>query len=198
MQSAEGPDNIVNTDRIERVTPTGIVAGGVEREIDVLIVATGFYTTDIPVAHAVKGRLGRTMAERFTETGMAAYKGTTVPEFPNLFFVVGPNTGLGHSSMIFIIESQVQYIRDALRHMRVNRFATVEPTEAAFEAWNADLQERMKPTVWASGGCSSWYLDEHGRNTTLWPRTTFMFRNLLHTFDVEKYVVSATKENVPA
>lgn len=192
-------DNVdLVTDRIERVTPTGIVAGGVEREIDVLIVATGFYTTDIPVAHAVKGRLGRTMAERFTETGMAAYKGTTVPEFPNLFFVVGPNTGLGHSSMIFIIESQVQYIRDALRHMRVNEFATVEPTEAAFEEWNADLQERMKPTVWASGGCSSWYLDEHGRNTTLWPRSTFMFRNLLHTFDVEKYVVSATKESIPA
>jgi len=131
------------------------------------------------------------MSERFAETGAAAYKGTTVPEFPNLFFVVGPNTGLGHSSMVFVIESQVQYIRDALRTMRTNDYATVEPTEAAFAAWNADLQERMRPTVWSAGGCSSWYLDEHGRNTTLWPRTTVMLRQLLHTFDVDKYAVTA-------
>jgi cation diffusion facilitator CzcD-associated flavoprotein CzcO len=179
------------TDRIAKVTGSSIVtADGTEREIDVLIVATGFYTTDIPVAHHVVGRTGRSMAERFAETGAAAYKGTTVPEFPNLFFVIGPNTGLGHSSMVFIIESQVQYIRDAIRTMRHHRYATVEAREDAFAQWNADLQERMKPTVWSSGGCASWYLDEQGRNTTLWPRTTFVFRGLLHTFDVAKYVVT--------
>ncbi|HEY0889145.1 MAG TPA: NAD(P)/FAD-dependent oxidoreductase [Nocardioides sp.] len=184
------------TDRISKVTGSSIVtqaADGTstEREIDVLIVATGFYTTDIPIAHNITGRTGRTMADRFAEAGAAAYKGTTVPEFPNFFFVIGPNTGLGHSSMVFIIESQVQYIRDAIRTMRVNEFATVEPTEQAFTAWNADLQRRMEPTVWSSGGCASWYLDEQGRNTTLWPRTTFMFRHLLHSFDVDKYVVAA-------
>jgi hypothetical protein len=167
-----------------------VTADGTEREIDVLIVATGFYTTDIPVAHHVTGRKGRTMAERFTETGMAAYKGTTVPEFPNLFFVVGPNTGLGHSSMVFIIESQVQYIREALRTMKHHRYATVEPREDAFEEWNADLQQRMATTVWSQGGCASWYLDDQGRNTTLWPRTTFVFRSLLQTFDIAQYVVT--------
>ncbi|MEX0426706.1 flavin-containing monooxygenase [Nocardioides sp. DS6] len=191
-------DNVdLVTDRIAKVTGNAIVTedasgASTEREIDVLIVATGFYTTDMPIAHRITGRTGRLMSERFAETGTAAYKGTTVPEFPNFFFVVGPNTGLGHSSMVFIIESQVQYVRDAIRTMRVNDFATVEPTEEAFAAWNADIQERMKPTVWSSGGCASWYLDEHGRNTTLWPRTTFVFRGLLHTFDVEKYVVAAS------
>ena len=180
------------TDRIAKVPDHAVVtADGTERPVDVLIVATGFYTTDLPMAHHVRGRGGRLMADRFAETGMAAYKGTTVPEFPNFFFVVGPNTGLGHSSMVFIIESQVQYIRDAVRTMRINDFATLEATEAAFAAWNADVQTRMAPTVWSSGGCSSWYLDEHGRNTTLWPRTTFVFRRLLRSFDLRSYTVTA-------
>ncbi|MFT4289006.1 flavin-containing monooxygenase [Nocardioides sp.] len=182
------------TEGIERIEGNAIIGrDGTRREVDVLIVATGFETTDIPAAHIVRGRGGELMADRFARTGMAAYKGSTIPGFPNLFFVIGPNTGLGHSSMVFIIESQVQYIRDALRTIRVNEFATVEPTEAAFEEWNADLQRRMSTTVWSTGGCSSWYLDEHGRNTTLWPRTTFMFRHLLHTFDVERYVVGAAE-----
>ena len=187
------------TEPIARVTPDAIVtADGTERPIDVLVVATGFYTTDLPMAHRVRGRGGRLMADRFAETGMAAFKGTTVPEFPNFFFIVGPNTGLGHSSMVFVIESQVRYIRDALRTMRINDFGSVEPTEAAFAAWNADVQTRMASTVWSRGGCSSWYLDEHGRNTTLWPRTTFVLRRLLHTFDVRSYTVSAGLTTGPA
>jgi cation diffusion facilitator CzcD-associated flavoprotein CzcO len=182
----------VVTDPIARVTADSIVtADGTERPVDVLIVATGFYTTDLPIAHHVRGRGGRLMADRFAETGTAAYKGTTVPEFPNLFFVVGPNTGLGHTSMVFVIESQVRYLREALRTMRVHRYGCVEPTEAAFAEWNADVQARMAPTVWSTGGCSSWYLDEHGRNTTLWPRTTFVLRRLLSRFDVRSYTVTA-------
>ena len=117
---------------------------------------------------------------------MAAYKGTTVRGFPNLFLLVGPNTGLGHSSMVFIIESQVAYIRDAVAHdarARLRRRRAAPRTHQ--DAWNADLQRRMKRTVWTTGGCSSWYLDAHGRNTTLWPRTTFTFRRLLRRFDLD-------------
>lgn len=187
----------VVTDPIARITERGIVSrDGTEREIDVLVVATGFETTDAPIAHVVTGRNGETMAQRFERTGMAAYKGTTVPDFPNLFFVVGPNTGLGHSSIVFIIEAQVQYIRSALRTMRTNRYATVEPTEEAFEAWNADLQARMGRTVWNTGGCASWYLDDQGRNTTLWPRGTFMFRHLLHEFDAGAYQVTGAPSQI--
>ena len=186
-------DNVdLVTDGIAKVTGDAIVTrDGRERPIDVLIVATGFYTTDMPIAHRITGRKGELMSERFARTGTAAYKGSTVPGFPNFFFIVGPNTGLGHSSMVFIIESQVQYVREAIRTMRINEYATVEPTEEAFTSWNADIQERMESTVWSSGGCASWYLDEQGRNTTLWPRSTFVFRHLLHRFDVEKYVVAA-------
>jgi cyclohexanone monooxygenase len=179
------------TDRIAEITPTGIrTVDGTEREIDCLIVATGFHTTDQPIAHHIKGRDGRTLADVWAEHGMASYKGTTTAGFPNLFQIVGANTGLGHSSMVFIIESQIAYILSAIEQMERRRIVTVEPRPEAQAAWNADLQRRMKRTVWSAGGCASWYLDEHGRNTTLWPRTTFKFRELLRSFDLDQYVAT--------
>jgi cyclohexanone monooxygenase len=195
---AVASDNVeLVTDRIAKITGSGIVtADGTEREVDALVVATGFHTTDIPIAHQITGRTGRTLAERFAEHGMSAYKGTTIPEFPNLFMMVGPNTGLGHSSMVFIIESQVAYIRDAIRTMRRNRLSTVEVREEPTAAFNAGLQRRMGRTVWTTGGCASWYLDDEGRNTTLWPRATFTFRRLLSRFDLAAYTV--TGETSPA
>ena len=190
------------TDPIAEITPTCVVTrDGTHREIDCLIVATGFHTTDQPIAHHVKGRDGRTLADVWSEHGMASYKGTTTAGFPNLFQIVGANTGLGHSSMVFIIESQIAYILSAIQQMEARGIATVEPLAAAQAAWNADLQRRMRRTVWNTGGCASWYLDDHGRNTTLWPRTTFAFRSLLRTFDLDKYAVTrradtTTKEHV--
>ncbi|MFL6173841.1 MAG: flavin-containing monooxygenase, partial [Marmoricola sp.] len=185
-------DNVeVVTDGIASITPTGVVSReGTEREIDVLIVATGFYTTDQPIAHHIKGREGRTLGDVWAEHGMASYKGTTTAGFPNLFQIVGANTGLGHSSMVFIIESQIAYILSALDKMDAANITAVEPTPAAQQAWTEDMQRRMKPTVWSTGGCASWYLDEHGRNTTLWPRTTFAFRSLLKDFDLDQYEVT--------
>jgi cation diffusion facilitator CzcD-associated flavoprotein CzcO len=192
------------TDGIRAITPTGIVtADGTERAVDAIIIATGFYTTEQPISQHIKGRDGRTLADAWAEHGMAAYKGTTIAGFPNLFQIVGPNTGLGHSSMVFIIESQIAYILSALQKIGERELLSVEPRPEAQAAWNDDLQHRMKRTVWSSGGCASWYLDAHGRNTTLWPRSTFTFRSLLKDFDLEQYVVttrhdaprSTTKEN---
>jgi cyclohexanone monooxygenase len=178
------------TDRIEKVTGNAVVTeGGHEREVDALVVATGFHTTDLPIAAHIRGRGGETLAQRWEREGMSAYKGTTTHGFPNLFFLVGPNTGLGHSSMVFMIESQLSYVLDALRSMDEQRLATVEPRRHAQERWNRDLQRRLRRTVWNAGGCSSWYLDAHGRNVTLWPRTTFTFRRLTRRFDVEQYAV---------
>lgn len=183
------------TDPIAKVTGDAIVtADGVERPVDVLIVATGFHTTDQPIASRIIGRTGRTLAETWAESGQVAYKGTTVHGFPNLFEIIGPNTGLGHSSMVFIIESQVAYIRDAIRTMNDHAYATVEPHLDEQNRWNEDLQRRMQRTVWNTGGCASWYLDSEGRNTTLWPRTTFAFRNLLSRFDVSAHEVTAANE----
>ncbi len=179
------------TEGIREVTPTGLITrDGVEHAADVLIVATGFYTTEQPIAEHVKGREGRTLADAWREHGQQAYKGTTITGFPNLFQIVGPNTGLGHSSMVFIIESQIAYILSALRRLGEQEIATVEPLPEAQERWNKDIQHRMQRTVWNTGGCSSWYLDSHGRNTTLWPRTTFNFRKQLRDFDLDQYVIT--------
>ncbi|MGZ8745428.1 MAG: flavin-containing monooxygenase [Nocardioides sp.] len=193
------------TDPIAKVTGNAIVtADGTEREIDVLVVATGFYTTELPIAEQVVGRHGLSLADQWRDSGMAAYKGTTVPNFPNLFFIVGPNVGLGHSSMVFMIESQVAYIRDALKTMRKGGHDVVEVDQAETDSYNAALQGRMKRTVWSAGGCDSWYLDEHGKNTTLWPRSTLDFRRRLASFDPAAYTLSTAarpaqdREDVPA
>lgn len=191
-------DNVdLVTDPITKITGDAVVtadpstgSGTTERPIDVLVVATGFYVTEPPIAQHITGRDGRTLADVWDERGMAAYKGTTIHGFPNLFQIVGPNTALGHSSMIFMIESHVRYIVDAARTMRREGLATVEPTAEAQAEWTATMRERMKPTVWTTGGCASWYLDKFGNNTTLWPGQTFTFRSHLSRFDVDKYDVA--------
>lgn len=186
-------DNVdLVTDPIVKVTGDAVVtADGTERPVDVLVVATGFYVTEPPIAQHITGREGRTLAEVWDEGGMAAYKGTTVHGFPNLFQLVGPNTALGHSSMIFIIESQVRYVVEAAKAMRREGLAALEPSQAAQDAWTAEIRRKMKPTVWQTGGCASWYLDKFGNNTTLWPGQTFTFRQHLSQFDIDKYDVQA-------
>ncbi len=196
------------TTPIASVTETGIVTrDGRHREVDVVVVATGFRASELPVARLLTGRSGRTLAEHFAEHGAQAYKGTTVAGWPNLFLLVGPNTGLGHSSMLLMIEAQVGYLVGAVRHLRhLQRLRSsgsrvaLEPRAEAQAAWVADVQRRLARTVWNRGGCSSWYLDSHGRNVTLWPRATFTFRRLLARFDPEAYVVvgAADREEVPA
>lgn len=187
-------DNVeLVTDGIDRLTERGIVTrDGTEREVDAVVVATGFHTTELPIADVITGADGVTLAEHFETHGMQAYKGTTVHGFPNLFLVVGPNTGLGHSSMVFMIESQVAYVLDAISHLKTRGITAVQPRPEAQEAWVDHLQRRMRRTVWSTGGCASWYLDAHGRNVTLWPRATFTFRRLTAAFDPEAYEVLGT------
>lgn len=186
----------VVTDPIVKVTADAVVtADGTERPVDVIVVATGFHTTDQPIAERIHGRGGRSLAEVWADGGMASYKGTTTRGFPNLFQLVGANTVLGHSSMVFMIESQLAYVVDAIATMRAHRYAAVEPRRDAQDTWNHDLQRRMRRTVWSTGGCASWYLDDHGRNTTVWPRPTFTFRSLLSRFDVDAYDVEAARSD---
>jgi cyclohexanone monooxygenase len=117
---------------------------------------------------------------------MKAYKGTAVAGFPNLVLLVGPNTGLGHSSQVFMIESQIAYVLDAVRHIeRTGEVVEVRPD--AEGAWDAGVQRAMSRTVWTTGGCASWYLDERGRNTTLWPGSTWRFRRRTARFDPAAY-----------
>ncbi len=176
---------------LAEVRPHSVVADdGTEREVDTIIFGTGFHVTDVPIANRIAGSDGRSLAEVW-QGSMQAYKGTTVAGFPNLFFLVGPNTGLGHTSMVHVIESQIQYVRSALETMRERGLASVEPRREAQARWNAGLQKRLEGTVWNTGGCASWYLDDAGRNTTLWPGFTFELRARLRQFDLKNYVTTS-------
>lgn len=185
------PNTELVTDGVTRVTKNGIVTSdGREREYDAIIFATGFRVTDNPVLDHVYGRGGRSLSEVWSDNGMRAYLGTTVTGFPNLFLMTGPNTGIGHTSLLVMIEAQIRYIKDALRFMDRRRVATVEVKEDSLERFNDEIQSKMSRTVWNAGGCASWYLDDHGRNTTLWPDFTFRFRARTRRFDPEHYDVT--------
>ncbi|MFR9770847.1 flavin-containing monooxygenase [Nocardia sp. SC052] len=193
------PNVDVVTDGIAEVRANSIVTeDGTEREIDALIVATGFHVTDSPTYNTIAGRDGRTLAEVFDEIGQQGYKGSAIANYPNLFFLLGPNVGLGHTSMVYMIESQINYIADALATIDRLDLRTVEVRRDVQDAYNADLQAKLAGSVWLTGGCSSWYLDKHGNNTTLWPDFTFEFRRLTKTFDVAAYDISISRADLKA
>jgi cation diffusion facilitator CzcD-associated flavoprotein CzcO len=176
------------TDEISHVHGRTIVlADGSEREVDTIILGTGFHVTDPPTARLVRGRDGRTIAQA-SQAGIQAYRGATLAGLPNLFKLIGPNTGLGHNSMIYMIEAQLNYVIDALRVMDEGDIATFEIRPEALAAYNAKIQSKMPGTVWMSG-CSSWYLDANGNNTTIWPDFTFRFRHHTRRFDVGAYAL---------
>jgi cation diffusion facilitator CzcD-associated flavoprotein CzcO len=189
------------TGGVERVTANSVVTGdGEEREVDAIIFGTGFQVTEMPVGRIVRGPGGKTLDEVW-QGSPRAHLGTAMPGFPNLFLLLGPNTGLGHSSMVYMIESQVAYVMDALRHMDVQGADTVEVRAEAAERFNADVDQRMQGTVWNTG-CASWYLDVTGRNSMLWPDWTWRFRQRTASFDPADFELTqrtpGNAEPVPA
>jgi cation diffusion facilitator CzcD-associated flavoprotein CzcO len=178
------------TEGIEEVRRASIVTrDGVERPIDTIIFGTGFHVTDMPAAEQLRGRDERLLGEGW-QGSPRAHLGTTIAGFPNLFMLLGPNTGLGHSSMVYIIESQIAHVVDALRVMDERGVETVEVRPDAEAAFNARIEARMKGTVWSSG-CASWYLDDTGRNATLWPDWTWRFRRRTARFDPGDYTIGS-------
>jgi cation diffusion facilitator CzcD-associated flavoprotein CzcO len=179
------------TDGIAEVRSNSIVTrDGTEREIDTLIFGTGFHFNDMPIAGMVRGREGGTLADAWNGTP-EAYRGTTFTGFPNLFMLIGPNTGLGHTSVVVMAEFQITYVVDALRVMEQRGAGVAEVRADAQAAYNADVQRQLEGTVWTSGGCTSWYLDDKGRDTVQWPGATWRFRRLMSRFDEGVYELAA-------
>jgi cation diffusion facilitator CzcD-associated flavoprotein CzcO len=184
------------TGGVERVTRNSVVTGdGEEREVDAIIFGTGFQVTDMPVGRMVRGPGGQTLDDLW-QGSPKAHLGAAIPGFPNLFVLLGPNTGLGHSSMVYMIESQVAYVLDALRYMDRHGADTVQVRADAAERFNADLDERMQGTVWSTG-CASWYLDSRGRNATLWPDWTWRFRQRTARFDPDDFELERRTVGAP-
>jgi cation diffusion facilitator CzcD-associated flavoprotein CzcO len=182
-------DNVaLVTEDIEWVDSSGVrTSDGIHHELDVLVAATGFYVTDNPMAEKVHGLGSVTLADAF-RGALANYKGTAFPGFPNFYMLGGPNTALGHSSIIFMQESQLNYaIKAILAALRADLL--IEPDEGAAERWTTQLRAKLPTTVWGTG-CSSWYLNAEGINTTIWPDFTFKFRNATRKFDARDHRIS--------
>lgn len=164
-----------------------VASSGNEYELDALIFATGFEAPEPPVAHRIHGRDGVKLVDQWDQ-GMQAYDSTAVPGFPNMFMVLGPNTGLGHHTMVFMIEAQVDYILGALDHAKENNFDVLEARPEAEAEYLADIEARATGTVWLDGGCKFWYRDPRSdRLTVLWPDFAYAFRDENGTFHPEGY-----------
>ena len=159
---------------------------GTSREADAIILATGFHAVDAPIAERLHAADGLSLAQAWNGD-MRALRGTTIAGFPNLCMVIGPNTGLGHNSMIYMIESQLNYILDYLATLDRTGAAALDTRPGAQQAWCDDVERRMTSTVWTTGGCVSWYLNAAGRNPTLWPGSTIGFRRATRQLDPAEY-----------
>ncbi len=164
---------------------------GIVRPVDVVIMGTGFEAAEPPYAEHIVGRAGARLAEVWKANGVEAYAGSTVAGFPNLFLMIGPNSTLAHNSMIYMIESHINYIASALAFLRRPGVRVVEVKPGVQQRYNERLQARLEHSVWVEGGCASWYLDHRGRNTTLWPDHTWKFRRLTRRFHPGEYIVRA-------
>jgi len=182
-------DNVdVLTDGIAEVRAHSIVdRRGVEREVDTIIMGTGFHVTDNPLAGIVHGADGRSLAEVW-EGSPSAYRGTTIAGFPNLFMLAGPNTGIGHTSLVYMIEAQIDYIVRCLRHLDSAPDAVaIDVRPEAQQRWNREIDGAMEGSVWTDGGCASWYLDASRRNSTLWPGLTLGFQRAARDFRADDH-----------
>ena len=181
------PNAEVVTDPIKTIRKQAIVTDdGAVRDVDSIIFATGFHVTDNPMMRMVRGREGRTLAEVW-EGSPQAYLGMTMPGFPNAFLLVGPNTGLGNNSIVFMIEAQVRYVVQAITAMEQHGLGAVEVRPEVHVAFQEEVQARMPGTVWTDGGCRSWYLDGNGRNSTLWPDFTWRYALRTRKFEIDEY-----------
>jgi cation diffusion facilitator CzcD-associated flavoprotein CzcO len=192
------PNVSVETTSIAGVSTRGVVlADGRTIDLDAIVLSTGFRAADAMAPFDVVGRDGRLLDDAWRD-GAEAYLGTTVTGFPNLFLIFGPNTALGHNSMVHIIESQIAYIAKALDLTFAKNLSRLEVLPERQKAYNDEIHPRLDRAVWGSGGCVSWYRAKNGKNTTLWPGFASEFRLRLRRFDAENYVMEARDQPAAA
>jgi cation diffusion facilitator CzcD-associated flavoprotein CzcO len=181
-------DVTLETTGIDRFTPSGVVlADGREIDLDVVVYGTGFRANRPLGTMDVIGRGGRDLAE-YWGPRPTAHLGVSVPGFPNMFTLLGPNTGLGHNSVVIMVEAEIEYVLKALRMLRAEpELAALEVTQQAHDTFVAEVDRRHGGQTWASG-CHSWYLNDEGDNFAVWPGSTVSYRRRLRRFDHENYL----------
>jgi cation diffusion facilitator CzcD-associated flavoprotein CzcO len=176
------------TEPIERISETGVVtADGRERTVDAVIYGTGFRAQGFVAPMSVRGLGGRELNDAWRE-GAEAYLGIAVSGFPNLFLIYGPNTNLGHNSIIYMLESQFNYITGCVRALTRAKYIDVRPDVQ--NAFNTEIQGRFRGTVWAQG-CTSWYKTPDGKIVNNWPGYTFAYRRATRRPDPRDFRVKA-------
>jgi cation diffusion facilitator CzcD-associated flavoprotein CzcO len=182
-------DNVeVVTDAIREIVPDGVItADGVLRKADALIIGTGFRVAEYLTPVRITGRGGRDLNDAWRR-GPATYLGINVAGFPNLFLLFGPNTGLGHNSMIFMIEAQTRYAVQAIQALEQKHLAYLDVRPDVQDAFAAELAAKLGKTVWATG-CSSWYKTADGA-LVLWPGFTFDYWRRTRRIDLRRYHVA--------
>lgn len=179
------PDVSVITRAVRAITPTGVeTADGQRHEADVIIYGTGFAATEFLSPMRVTGRGGQELNQAW-QRGAQAYLGMTVPGFPNFFMLYGPNTNLGHNSIVYMLESQIAHILRIRRAMRERGAGAVEVDAGRYQRYNAGIQRDLGRTVWQ--GCNSWYVDANGHNSTNWPGFTLSYRWLTRRSGLDVY-----------
>jgi cation diffusion facilitator CzcD-associated flavoprotein CzcO len=174
------------TDRVTAITPTGVrTEDGAERAADVLVLATGFRTQDFVAPMEITGRAGRTLDEAWADVPKA-YLGITVPGFPNMFLLYGPNTNGGAGSVIYTHECAMAHVVDAIRTLDRAAVRTIEVRSDAAEAFDRELRAALVGTVWQTG-CDSWYVDNHGNNANNWPWLWTTYKRRLSRIDPAAY-----------
>lgn len=176
----------VETCGVARIDGNTVIDGdGVSHEVDVILLGTGFKTLDAVAALDIRNVAGDTLAKSW-ENGAQSHLGCMLAGFPNFFMLLGPNTGLGHNSQVYMIESQIRYISDALNKIRQHELGSVEVKRPVQAKFVQQVQSRLKDTIWQSG-CQSWYLNDKGENWTLWPGFTFVYRYLSREFKLQEH-----------
>ena len=167
---------------IREITEKGIITqDGNEHELDLIVYSTGFDATDGVISYPVVGRAGQTLADTWNDYPRA-YLGTCAPGFPNLFVVTGPNTGIGHTSALFLIESQMCYIMNCIKNLEQRNKTVIEVTGDAEEKYTTHIHQAMTRTVWHNGGCNSWYKSKSGKVIAMFPGFSFTYRRWAKNF----------------
>ena len=183
------PLQLTIADGIAEINEYGIkTQSGEQIDLDCIVYSTGYDATDGVISYPVIGAGGTKLADVWDEFPRA-YLGTTVPSFPNLFIVTGPNTGIGHTSAIFVIEAQMHYIMRAISEVKARKAAAIEVKPQAEESYTTHIHSEMEKTVWKRGGCTSWYKSKSGHVVAMFPGFSYTYLRMAKNFKSADHVL---------